>query len=126
MKSKLSSLAVLACLAVACAGPTAEPVAQEENSGSIVWKVDGLESVGGHEATVLGGPRVIETPDGRAVEFDGVDDALFVETHPLAGATEFTAEVIFRPDPGGERPVQDRRAVDVPQSRSVLDQLSAG
>jgi hypothetical protein len=33
---------------------------------------------------------VIETPAGRAVEFDGVDDALVVDVHPLAGAETFT------------------------------------
>jgi Concanavalin A-like lectin/glucanases superfamily len=47
-------------------------------------------------------PRVIDTPVGKAVEFDGVDDALIVDDHPLAGADTFTWEAIFRPD-GGER-----------------------
>jgi hypothetical protein len=35
------------------------------------------------------------------VEFNGVDDALFVDVHPLAGAETFTWEVLFRPDLGG-------------------------
>lgn len=34
------------------------------------------------------------------MRFDGVDDALFIERHPLAGATTFTIEAIFRPDGG--------------------------
>jgi hypothetical protein len=38
---------------------------------------------------------------GKAVEFNGVDDALFVDVHPLAGAETFTWEIVFRPDPGG-------------------------
>jgi hypothetical protein len=63
-----------------------------------VWTFDRLESIGGHKTTVLGEPRVI---DG-AVEFDGVDDALFIDNHPLAGASTFTFEAIFRPD-GGQR-----------------------
>ena len=41
-------------------------------------------------------------PEGKAVEFDGVDDALFVNVHPLAGAETFTWEVIFRPYKGGK------------------------
>jgi hypothetical protein len=45
---------------------------------------------------------VIDTPFGKAVEFDGVDDALFIDTHPLAGAETFTWEVIFRPDSKGK------------------------
>ena len=38
---------------------------------------------------------------GKAIEFDGVDDALLVDVHPLAGAEAFTWEAIFRPDGGG-------------------------
>ena len=44
---------------------------------------------------------MIDTPLGKAIEFDGVDDAIFVDVHPLAGASAFTWEVIFRPDSGG-------------------------
>ena len=67
-----------------------------------VWMFDRLDSIGGHRTTVLGEPRVIDSPLGKAVEFDGKDDALFVDNHPLAGAETFTWEAIFRPD-GGER-----------------------
>jgi hypothetical protein len=66
-----------------------------------IWKFDRLDSIGGHPTKVLGHPRVIDSPVGRAVEFNGIDDALFVETHPLAGADTFTWEVFFRPDVGG-------------------------
>jgi hypothetical protein len=44
---------------------------------------------------------VIDTPQGKAVEFNGIDDALFLGVHPLAGAEAFTWEVIFRPAQGG-------------------------
>jgi hypothetical protein len=67
-----------------------------------VWTFDRLDRLGDHPATVLGNPRVIDTPIGKAIEFDGIDDALFVEVHPLAGAKTFTWEAIFRPD-GGHR-----------------------
>lgn len=49
---------------------------------------------------MLGDPRLVDTPVGKAMEFDGVDDALFVDVHPLAGAETFTWEAIFRPDGG--------------------------
>jgi putative heme-binding domain-containing protein len=67
-----------------------------------VWTFDRLDNIGGHKTTVLGDPKVIDSPLGKAVEFDGVDDALFVDNHPLSGATTFTWEAIFRPD-GGQR-----------------------
>ena len=67
---------------------------------AVVWRFDRLDAIGGHKTTVLGEPRIIDAPGGKAVEFDGVDDALFVDNHPLAGAATFTWEAIFRPDGG--------------------------
>lgn len=68
-----------------------------------IWKFDRLQEIGDHPAIIVGHPRVIETALGRAVEFNGVDDALFLDIHPLAEAGTFTWEVIFRPDRGGTR-----------------------
>ncbi len=67
-----------------------------------VWIFDRIENVGGLPTTVLGHPRVIDSPLGKAVEFNGIDDALFIGEHPLAGAETFTFEAIFRPDAGGD------------------------
>lgn len=78
---------------------------QASTSGdSELWIFDRLDRVGSYSTTVLGHPRVVDTPVGKAVEFDGVDDALLVDAHPLAGAAAFTWEAIFRPD--GGRPAQ--------------------
>jgi hypothetical protein len=66
-----------------------------------VWRFDNLEKIGGHKVTVEGHPKVVE----GAVEFNGVDDGLFLDVHPLAGAEAFTFEAIIRPDLGG-RPEQ--------------------
>ena len=68
----------------------------------VMWTFDRLENIGGHKTTVLGQPKVINSPVGKAVEFDGVNDALFIDNHPLAGTKTFTWEAIFRPD-GGQR-----------------------
>ncbi|HEU5133776.1 MAG TPA: LamG-like jellyroll fold domain-containing protein [Steroidobacteraceae bacterium] len=65
-----------------------------------VWKFDSLRKVGGHPVRVEGVPQVIKSPNGRAVQFDGQKDVLFIEEHPLAGAATFTAELVFRPDGG--------------------------
>jgi hypothetical protein len=93
----------LAAAAIACALARATPAqTQQGDGGQEVWTFDRLDRLGRHPTTVLGSPRVVDTPIGKAVEFDGIDDALFVETHPLAGAKTFTWEAIFRPD-GGER-----------------------
>jgi hypothetical protein len=69
---------------------------------SETWIFDRLDRIGGHPTTMLGRPRVIDAPVGKAVEFDGVRDALFIDVHPLAGAGTFTWEAVFRPDGGLE------------------------
>jgi hypothetical protein len=66
-----------------------------------IWIFDRIDRIGGSPTIVLGHPRVVESPVGKAVEFNGVDDALFIDVHPLAGAETFTWEVIFRPDRDG-------------------------
>jgi hypothetical protein len=75
------------------------PTAQAADSE--VWKFERLDKIGGYATRILGRPRVISTSEGKAVEFDGVDDGLLVDVHPLAGAKTFTWEVIFRPYSGG-------------------------
>lgn len=65
-----------------------------------VWTFDRLSDIGGERTMVEGGPALIDSPYGQAVLFDGVDDALFIDRHPLAGAQTFTFEALFRPDGG--------------------------
>jgi hypothetical protein len=97
-------VAILAIGFVPCTHASPEPVGiahAESGTDSVVWNIDNLDSIGGHATRVVGAPKVIETPEGKAVEFDGIDDGLFVDEHPLRGASAFTWEVIFRPDPDG-------------------------
>jgi hypothetical protein len=82
-------------MALALLGPTA-------GAQSAAWTFDRLDRIGGFPVTLLGRPRVIDTPVGKAVEFDGVADAMFIGVHPLAGAETFTFEAVFRPDGGVE------------------------
>jgi hypothetical protein len=87
-------------LATACvllaAGLVVPAAAQE------VWRFDQTALVGGHATKVLGAPKVIDTAIGKAVAFNGVDDALFFDVHPLAGAATWTWEMIFKPDADGK------------------------
>src|SRR5688572_1432473 len=69
----------------------------------VVWNLNSLETVGGHKTTIVGAPRLIDTPQGKAVEFDGQDDGLFLDVNPMAGLKQFTAEVIFQPAAGGPK-----------------------
>jgi hypothetical protein len=44
---------------------------------------------------------VIDTPGGKAVQFNGMDTALDIPKNPLDVYTQWTAEIIFRLDTGG-------------------------
>ena len=68
---------------------------------SVTWKIDNLKKIGGNSVTILGEPKIIKTDTGKAIEFDGVDDGIFLNTNPLAGMSEFTVEAVFRPEVGG-------------------------
>jgi concanavalin A-like lectin/glucanase superfamily protein len=95
------SVAALSILAALKLGSTSGAL-MDQSTESVMWTFDRLENIGGHKTTVLGQPKIIDSPVGKAVEFDGVDDALFIDNHPLAGAKTFTWEAVFRPD-GGQR-----------------------
>jgi len=87
-------------LFITCSGAAAHAQAAASPHG-VIWRFDQIGEIGGHPTEILGHPRVIESPYGKAVEFNGVDDALFIPVHPLAGASAYTWEVIFRPDADG-------------------------
>src|SRR5688572_13900332 len=100
--TKTASMLVLAVIIYPLLPRAAPSVQVPGGDARELWTFDRIDRVGGHPTTVMGNPRVVETSVGRAIEFDGVDDALFLDVHPLAGAATFTWEAIFRPD-GGER-----------------------
>jgi Concanavalin A-like lectin/glucanases superfamily len=95
----------------------------------VVWQFDDTASLGGDATKVLGHPRVIETPMGKAIAFNGVDDALFVGVHPLAGAETWTWEMIFKPDADGKpeqrifhlQSIDPATSTDVPEERMLFE-----
>jgi hypothetical protein len=86
--------------AAAGAAILTRPLAARARLPQKIWTFDRLDRIGGVAAHAEGGPTIIDTPLGKAMQFDGVDDMLFVDEHPFAGAAHFTAEAIFRPDGG--------------------------
>jgi hypothetical protein len=73
----------------------------KEKSDTVIWDINNLKNIGGNKVTILGSPKVLDTPVGRATQFDGIDDGLILNTNPLIGAKVFTVEIIFQPDSGG-------------------------
>jgi hypothetical protein len=101
----------------------------QETAKQVTWRFDNTASVDGHSAKVLGHPQVTDTPMGKAVSFNGVDDGLFFDVHPLAGAETWTWEMIFKPDADGRpeqrifhlQSVDPATGTDVPEERMLFE-----
>lgn len=77
-------------------------------AGAVVLAISCSQDPGYFEWTVAqhpdilelkGDPEVVDTPLGQAVEFDGLDDGVFLDSVPVAGLEEFTVELVFKQDP---------------------------
>jgi hypothetical protein len=88
--------------ALAAAGLVCVLAVAADPPSSALWTLNSTTEIGGHAATVLGHPRVIDSPVGKALEFNGSSDAIEVGVNPLAGAEQYTYEAVFRPDGGEE------------------------
>jgi hypothetical protein len=94
-----------------------------------VWRFDQTAALGGHATKVVGAPQVVDTEIGKAVRFNGVDQALFVGVHPLAGAETWTWEMIFKPDADGRQaqrifhlqPVDAATGADIANERMLFE-----
>jgi hypothetical protein len=78
----------------------ASPALAKSKPKPTVWTFDRLSNIGGAPTHVDGEPTLIDSPYGKAIQFDGVDDRLLIDQHPLAGAGQFSFEALFRPDGG--------------------------
>src|SRR5882757_7571813 len=127
MRSKLAAATMFGMTLGLIAG--AQQRAKQETLKQVTWRFDDTGMLGGHVTKILGHPRVIETPTGKAVTFNGVDEALFVNVHPLAGAETWTWEMIFRPDADGKaeqrifhlQSIDPATGTDVPEERMLFE-----
>ncbi|GAB3821895.1 hypothetical protein GCM10028895_24980 [Pontibacter rugosus] len=63
-----------------------------------VWKLNSLNSIAGHRPEVWGAPKVVKAKGGKkAIQFNGKNDGLLLDTNPIAGAEEFTIELELKP-----------------------------
>jgi Concanavalin A-like lectin/glucanases superfamily len=116
---KMRRMLVAICgVAMCVVAMSQEPLKQ------VTWRFEDVTSLGGHATKVLGHPQVIETPMGKAIAFHGVDDALFVDVHPLAGAETWTWEMIFKPDAdgGAEQRIFHLQSIDPATGNDVVDE----
>ena len=99
-----------------------EAAAPAEAAVPIIWKLDNAKKVGGHEPTVLGAPQSVEeAPAGRALRFNGSRDGLVLPVIPYAGWTQFTIEVLFKPEAGGLPEQRFMHVEDTKGGRTMME-----
>jgi len=91
-KCSIAVAIVLGGLAISTSGAWAQ--------SQTLWKFNNLSKIGGQTPKVEGAPQLVDSPVGKAVQFNGKDTALFFSSRPLVGAKAFTIEAIFRPEGG--------------------------
>lgn len=99
-RPQLNRRSILAAGAAGLVLPACATIGPQASAGQKVWTFDNLTAQGGLPVAAEGGPVLVDSPWGKAVQFDGLDDALFIEAHPLAGASTWTIEALIRPDGG--------------------------
>lgn len=95
------------------------------NGKAMIWimsdLLDNRESI-----PVLGDPKVIDSPYGKAVLFNGADDGILTQDMPLMNLSEFTIEMLIRFDSGGCNEQRYFHAGTVQQDRLLLEIRSVG
>jgi hypothetical protein len=83
-----------------------------------VWKIERLDRIGNHSATISGAPAIIEEDHAQAICFKGEPDAALLDVNPIAGWNAFTIEALIKPRSSGTPEqrflhIEDERAARV-------------
>ena len=73
------------------------------------------------EITISGSPKIVSSPYGAAVSFNGIDDAFFLEEMPLKFLKEFTVEMIFNPSIDGDFEQRILHMGEISEDRMLLE-----
>lgn len=95
-------LILLVCfLVITLAGFSGVKKNDKKNNHYVVWKLSDIKSHLPEGFTVSGNPQIIASHLGKAIHFNGVNDAFFFDDNPIEGLRQFTIELIMKPDKSG-------------------------
>jgi len=66
------------------------------------WKLSELLAVKPFNLTTSGNPLKIISSKREVIQFNGIDDGIFIDNNPISGLSQFTVEMIFYPESGGQ------------------------
>lgn len=91
------------------------PTHARRASNPVVWTLDNLTVIGGHAVIIIGAPKVVTTPAGPVIEFNGATDGFLIDVNPIEGLAQFTVEVVFEPAPDGP---EEQRFIHISENGS--------
>jgi hypothetical protein len=77
------------------------PFTTKDKKLTTEWILSNLISKPNEGVHLKGTPSFLDYKRNNAVSFNGLSDAIFIDSMPLAGLSQFTIEVIFCPASGG-------------------------
>jgi hypothetical protein len=88
------------------------------------WILSDLISAKTEGIRIAGNPQVIDCKYGKALLFNGSTDGIFMDQMPLDDLKQFTIEVIFRPESGGNFEQRFFHSGEVNGDRVLLEMRS--
>ena len=98
MTNQLLRFSILPVLAISFSG-CSEQLKQDSQTNLITeWVLADLVQGKTTDVQITGNPKLVDSSHGKAVQFNGISDALFLEAMPLQSLEAFTIEMIFFPE----------------------------
>jgi hypothetical protein len=85
------------------------------------WLISDLLAKKTAEVKILGNPSIVACKYGKAVTFNGKNEGIFVNKMPLAGLSQFTVEIIMKPDSGGNFEQRYFHCGEIKESRVLIE-----
>ena len=86
-----------------------------------IWQFNEINQIGGHTATVVGTPKIVDQAGNKALYFNGATDGLLLPLNPLEGFAQFTVEVLINPSLDGEEAQRFLHIQDGVDDRALLE-----
>jgi len=67
------------------------------------WIISDFVNNSSIDIKLIGKPKLVESPWGKAVQFNGKSDGIFLEKLPVKDMEKMTIEVLFRPEKKGKK-----------------------
>ncbi len=100
---KFKNKVIIICFIISLNFPSQLGAIGKDNriKNSVLWRMTDVIAPDSM-VRISGTPKIIEGHREKALEFNGINDGIFLEEMPLTGMKEFTIEVLFYPESGGK------------------------